>query len=376
MPELAVPADTRADGREKSQALLTVDLDALADNYVALAERAKPSECAAVVKADAYGIGLAPAAKKLRAAGCRSFFVAHLAEAEALRAVAPEARIFALNGLPPGAAALFAQKSLFPVLGSLPELEEWATFCRAEGRAYGAALHIDTGMNRLGLNKPDFARALTLLDAFTPELIMSHFVSAEDSSAPRNRAQIERFEEACATFPPMPASLCNSSGMFLEDAPSFDLTRPGYALYGGNPTPGSDNPMRAVVSLEAFILQVRDIRAGEAAGYNARWTAPSRRRLATIGLGYADGLLRSASCGDIGAAVFAGGAYCPVVGRISMDLSIVDITDAAPLKRGDRVEVLGDNISVDDLGAWAGTIGYEILTDLGRRHKRLYLGEA
>jgi alanine racemase len=375
MPELSLPADPRSDGREKSQAVLTIDLDALAHNWRLLKARARGAECAAVVKADAYGIGLAPAARKLAAAGCNTFFVAHLAEAELLRDIAPEARIFALNGLPPGASGLFARKNLYPVLGSLPELEEWTEFCRADGKKHGAALHIDTGMNRLGLNKQDFPRAIKLIEDFAPALIMTHFVSAEDASAPRNRLQIERFEEACGVFPPMRASLCNSSGMFLEEAPVFDLTRPGYALYGGNPTPGSDNPMKKVVSLDAFILQVREVRAGEAAGYNARWTAPSRRRLATIGLGYADGFPRSASCAEIGAEVFCGDAYCPVVGRISMDLSIVDITDAAPLARGDRVEILGEHISVDDLGGWAGTIGYEILTNLGRRHRRAYLGE-
>jgi alanine racemase len=371
MPELVVPAANRA----KSQAILTVDLDALAKNWLSLSKRTRGVECAAVVKADAYGIGLAPAAKKLLAAGCESFFVAHLGEAEALRALTPDACVFVLNGLAPGAAPLYARQNLLPVLGSLPEMEEWAEFCAAEGCRYEAAVHIDTGMNRLGLNKPDYTKALNLIEAFTPVLIMSHFVSAEDSSAPRNRAQIERFEEACGVFPAMRASLCNSSGMFLEEAPFFDLTRPGYALYGGNPTPGCDNPMQPVVELQAFILQVRDVRAGETAGYGARWRAPSRRRLATVGIGYADGLLRSASCGDIGADVYAGGAYCPVVGRISMDLSLIDITEAGALQRGDRVEILGEHISVDDLGSWAGTIGYEVLTSLGRRYKRVYVGE-
>ena len=170
---------------------------------------------------------------------------------------------------------------------------------------------------------------------------MSHFVSAEDTSAPRNHAQIVRFEEACDALPSIPASLCNSSGLYLEEAPFLDLVRPGYALYGGNPTPGNDNPMRRVVGLEATILQVRDIPGGETAGYNARWTAPSRRKLATIGLGYADGFLRSGTGGPISVEVFVDGRFCPVVGRISMDLSIIDISDAGPLRRGDRVEILG-----------------------------------
>ncbi len=230
-------------------------------------------------------------------------------------------------------------------------------------------------MNRLGLSLRDLPRLHALLPAFTPALAMSHFVSAEDVSAPRNRLQIERFEEACGQLPPMPASLCNSSGMFLEEAPFLDLTRPGYALYGGNPTPGSDNPMRRVVGLTVVVLQVREIAGGETAGYNAIWTAPSRRKLATINLGYADGFLRSGSGGPLGVEVFAGGRYCPVVGRISMDLSIIDISEADPLSRGDRIEILGPNVSVDELAAQAGTIGYEILTDLGKRYRREYRNE-
>ena len=372
MPDLSAPDDVRATG----QATLTIDLDALADNWRQLAQRAGGAECAAVVKADAYGLGIAPVSRALLAAGCESFFVAHLAEGETLRALAPEARIFILNGLAPGASALYARNRLFPVLGSLPELSEWAEFCQSVGAPHAAALHIDTGMNRLGLAKRDLPRAKSLLDSFTPVLAMSHFISAEDMSAPRNRRQIELFEEACGQLPPMPASLCNSSGMFLEEAPFLDLTRPGYALYGGNPTPGSDNPMRPVVGLTAVVLQVRDVPGGETAGYNARWTAPTRRRLATIGIGYADGFFRSGGETDIGVDVFAGGRFCPVVGRISMDLSIIDISEAEPLKRGDRVEILGPNIGIDDLGPQAGTIGYEILTSLGRRYRRDYRGSS
>jgi alanine racemase len=261
-----------------------------------------------------------------------------------------------------------------PVLGSLAELEEWVAYCRQAGARLPAAVHIDTGMNRLGLSPQDFGAAAALLASFEPALVMSHFVSAEDSSAPRNHRQIERFSEACGVFSGIPASLCNSSGLFLEEAPFLDLVRPGYALYGGNPTPGSDNPMRRVVALDAVVIQTRTIPGGETAGYNARWTAPNRRKLATINIGYADGFPRSATCGDISADVYVGGRHCPVVGRISMDLSIVDISEAGPVKRGDRVEILGENISVEDLGAWSGTIGYEILTNLGRRYKRVYIG--
>ncbi|WP_298425433.1 alanine racemase [Rhodoblastus sp.] len=362
--------------RAAGQATLRTDLGALAENWRRLSARAEGAECAAVVKADAYGLGVAPAAFALAEAGCKTFFVAHLSEGEilrrALRDAAAQARIFVLNGLSPAGSRLYVQSALIPVLGSLPEIEEWADFCHADGALHPAALHIDTGMNRLGLAPADLNRACDLMRAFTPVLAMSHFVSSEDMSAPRNRLQIDRFEQARAKLPPMPASLCNSSGMFLEDAPFFDLCRPGYALYGGNPTPGSDNPMRRVVDLSAVVLQVRDIAAGETAGYNARWTAPSRRRLATINLGYADGFLRSGSEGPIAVDVFVGGHYCPIVGRISMDLSIVDISETGPVKRGDRVEILGPNIEIDDLAAQAGTIGYEILTRLGPRFHRVY----
>jgi alanine racemase len=377
MPDVAAPDDSRAMG----QAILTVDLGALVDNWRRLAARAQGAECAAVVKADAYGLGVAPAARALLDAGCKSFFVAHLSEGEILRRVvdafvaeggAP-ARIFILNGLAPSASRHYAASRLIPVLGSLPEIAEWADFCTDEGVPHPAAIHIDTGMNRLGLALRDVKRAADLMGAFTPALAMSHFVSAEDMSAPRNRRQIEWFEQACGQLPAMPASLCNSSGMFLEDAPFLDLCRPGYALYGGNPTPGADNPMRRVVGLTAVVLQVRDVPAGETVGYNARWTAPSRRRLATIGLGYADGFLRSGSDGDIGVEVFAAGHYCPVVGRISMDLSIVDISETGLLRRGDRVEILGPNIGIDALAVESGTIGYEILTRLGQRFRREYV---
>jgi alanine racemase len=373
MQDGAEPDEARAMG----QSILTIDLGALAANWRRLADRAQGAECAAVVKADAYGLGIAPVARALLDEGCETFFVAHLREGEILRQatrdVAPQARIFVLNSLPPSCARFYPASQLIPVLGSLPEIEEWAAFCAADGAPHPAAIHIDTGMNRLGLAARDLSRARALMDSFTPVLAMSHFISAEDMSAPRNRTQIERFERACAQLPPMPASLCNSSGMFLEEAPFLDLCRPGYALYGGNPTPGSDNPMRRVVGLSAPVLQVRDVAAGETAGYNARWTASSRRRLATINLGYADGYLRSGAEGPIGVEVFAAGHYCPIVGRISMDLSIVDISETGPLRRGDRVEVLGPNISVDGLATEMSTIGYEILTRLGARFRRDYV---
>ncbi len=362
-----------------ANAILTVDLAALVANWRRLRARATDSagsgECAAVVKADAYGIGLEPVARALCAAGCQSFFVAHVGEGAKLRAAAPQARIFVLNGLPPGAAPLFVRDNLIPVLGSMSEIDEWADFCKAQKTPAPAALHIDTGMNRLGLRRDEIGPANARLGDFQPVLVMSHFIASEELDSSRNRAQIKLFNELRSALPPLPASLCNSSGMFLDAAPSLDLTRPGYALYGGNPTPGKANPMAHVARLEAKILGLRTIEAGESAGYNAIWTASSRRRLATIGVGYADGFPRNATGPGSrkGAQAFVGGVYCPIVGRVSMDLSIVDVTEVKGLKRGDRVELLGPHIGVDDLAASARTIGYEILTNLGRRYKRVYL---
>jgi alanine racemase len=364
--------------------LLTIDLGALVANWRLLAARAAPAECAAVVKADAYGIGLEPAVRALAGAGCRSFFVAQLSEAFRARAVAPDATIYVLNGLLPGTGPAYADAHLRPVLGSSPEAEEWSTLSRQRGGALAAAIHVDTGMNRLGLSP---AEAETLagsgrLADFAPTLLMSHFVAAEEPENPMNGRQIAAFEAVRALFPGIPASLANSSGIFLA-ATRFDLVRPGYALYGGNPTPGRPNPMRDVIRLEARILQTRTVEAGETAGYNAQWTAPERRRLATVAVGYADGVLRSSGAtvakieaGVSGGEVIVGGIRCPIAGRISMDLLIVDVTTADQAQRGALVTLIGDGLTIDEVGRRAGTIGYEILTGLGRRFARRYVGEA
>jgi alanine racemase len=366
---------------EQAQALLTVDLDALTANWRALAARAQGAECAAVVKADAYGVGLEPAARALAKAGCRTFFVAQASEAARLRlaladvAGAQGARIYCLNGLlceDAVVAALLAADAL-PVLGSPREFAFWT---RQTDKP--AAIHIDTGMNRLGMSLEE-ARALAAdPQAGRIELAMSHFASSEAPQEPSNAAQIAAFAQARALFPAARASLANSSGVFLPSAPQYDMVRPGYALYGGNPTPEAPNPMLPVVRLQARVIQTRAVEAGAPVGYNSTWTAPGPRRLATIGLGYADGFLRAGSgpAGRQGALAMAGDVACPVVGRISMDLTVIDVTDAPAesVAPGSLVEILGRRIGIDDLAARAGTIGYEILTSLGRRYARAYLG--
>jgi alanine racemase len=365
--------------------ILHIDLDALASNWRILRDHAGGAETAAVVKANAYGTGIEKAVPALSKAGCRTFFVAHLSEAMRTRAVAPEATIYVLNGLLPGTAPDYAEFDLRPVLGSFEEIEEWAGFCRAQSRKMKAAIHVDTGMNRLGLTVP---QGLTLKDTatlqdFETSLLMSHFVSAEESDNPSNGQQIEAFQAVRASLPGIPASLPNSSGIFLRDKPRYDLVRPGYALYGGNPTPDRDNPMRPVVGLEGRIVQLRWVEAEHTVGYNGRWLALEKRRIATLSVGYADGYPRSSSArGKSGEELLAGialvaGQRCPFAGNVSMDLITVDVTDVPEnqVQRGDTVTLIGADLPVDEVGRRAGTIGYEILTNLGARYARTYRGE-
>ena len=316
---------------------------------------------AAVLKADGYGLGAVPIARRLHAEGCRHVFVAHLQEALALRPVLPDGMIAVLNGLWPGDAALYAEHGISPVLGSLPEIEEWAA--RAP-----ALLHVDTGMNRLGLSAAD-------LDALDPArlppllFVMTHLVSAELPADPVNALQRARFERACARLPPAPRSLANSSGIFLGFG--SDLARPGAALYGVNPTPGRPNPMAGVVALNARILSVRRIEPGETVGYNGQWTAARASRIATVSVGYADGFMRALS--NRAMACFDGQPV-PLVGRVSMDLTTFDVTDAPGAAPGGWLELIGSHKPVDAVAARAGTNGYEVLAQLGRRYPRTYLG--
>jgi alanine racemase len=375
-PEASIPPN-------EAGGLLTIDLGALASNWRTLQGRSGEAECSAVVKADAYGLGIEEAVPALAGAGCRTFFVAHLSEAIRARAAAPDAAVYVLNGLPPGSGDTFARWDLRPVLGSQDEISEWAAFCGANGSQRPAALHVDTGMNRLGLSVPE---GLALpgderLRAFEPALLISHFVSAEEQDDPINDRQIAAFEALRQALPGMRASLANSSGIFLPQKPHYDLVRPGIALYGGNPTPPHLNPMRPVVELAGRIIQTRMVQDGETVGYNAQWTAQGERRLAVISVGYADGYVRAGGATDAkrregtpsGEAIVAG-QRCPLAGRVSMDLIIVDVTELpeGAVRRGDPVTLIGAKLTVDEVGRRAGTISYEILTNLGRRYARAY----
>ncbi len=366
----AVPPD--------AQAVLTIDLGALAANWRLLADRAAPAECGAVVKADAYGIGIEQAVPALARAGCRTFFTAHVAEGmrarDSLRAAGlpDDIRIFILNGYRPEAApfATYAEWRLGPVLCSLAQMGAFARDA-AGMPTMASALHVDTGMNRAGLDPEEALRLVPAeVSAARCTLLMSHFVAAEEPANPVNAAQIAAFA-AVAQAPALaglPASLANSSGLFLDARPFLALVRPGFALYGGNPCPGRPNPMRPVVALRATILQTRWIEAGEAVGYGGRWIATRRSHIATLGVGYADGFFRNAKTVRDGAGPVAlvEGIACPLVGRVSMDLTLVDVTDAGPVAEGVTVELLGSSITVDDLGAQTAEAR---ATDRSGRHR-------
>ncbi len=360
--------------------LLTIDLGALRANYRTLRDSAGTSECACVVKADAYGTGAQAAVRALIQAGCGSFFVATFGEAEIIRGLARDAAIYVLDGFFAGSGPAFAKLAIRPVLSSLAEVKDWAAFCREHGSALPAALHADTGMNRLGLQRSEveqLAGEPELLAAFTPALFMSHLACADDPDHPLNETQLTAFEALCAMLPTCPASLANSAGIFLGARYHFDLVRAGFALYGGKAIAGRE-PLNAVVRLEARILQIHDARAGESVGYGAQQILQRPTRIATISLGYADGILRSlgARDGQNGLTGYIEGHEAPALGRISMDLITLDVTDMpeALARRGAWVEIIGEHVSVDDLARQAGTIGYEVLTSLSRRARRVTLG--
>jgi alanine racemase len=371
------PADHFA---SEAGGILTVDLGAITANYRDLARRAAPARCAAVVKADAYGTGIEQTARALFAAGCDTFFVALLGEARALRTIVPAATIYVLNGLHPHTAAAFRQVGAVPVLGSFPEIEEWDGFAREAGVRLPAAVHVDTGMRRHGLPPADaaaLAQGLTRLH-FAPALVMSHMACADEPEHPFNAQQIADFRAVAAQFPGVPASLANSPALLALPGARFDLVRPGIALFGGRALLRGDNPMRPTVRLDLRIIQVREAKAGESVGYAATQTLARDSRIAVVAAGYADGIPRAAGSSDRlrGAEAVVHGKRCPILGRVSMDLISLDITELprGAVKRGDFATVLGDGITVDDLAERAGTVGYEILTRLGRRYHRAYVG--
>lgn len=355
-------------------AILTIDLAALRENYRILKARLGNVPCAGVVKADAYGLGARSVANALAAEGCTHFFVAQLSEAIDLRKTLPaELPIYVLNGLMPGSEQDAVEAGATPVINCLEQLDAWSAFARKLGGPLPAVLQADSGMSRLGMAPSEvdqIARSPARMDGINVKFVMSHLACADEPDNPANRLQRETFDRLRALLPKAPASLANSSGIFLGSPFHYDLARPGAALYGINPTPAQQNPMRPVVSLQARIVQIREIGDGVGIGYGHASRARAAMRLATISLGYADGWPRR-----VVAAAFHRGTRLPFAGRVSMDSIILDTTALPPgaLKPGDLVELIGPDQTVEQVAEAAGTIGYEILTGLGTRFHRRYV---
>jgi alanine racemase len=354
-------------------ASLTVRLNAVVENY-RTCRRLSGAKVAAVVKADGYGLGAIPIVRALYEAKCDLFFVARLEEGIALRRALPDVRIFVLDGCPEDTAPALIAHNLTPILNSLDQIQSWSSAARARRGSLDAAIHIDTGMNRLGLTADEFAtlsaEANERLRDVHVVLVMSHLACSEDPSAPMNRVQLVRFRAVLAALPPAPASLSPSGGVCLGHEYAFDLVRPGIALYGGNPQPTRPNAFRNVVQLTGRVLQIRRVDKGEGVGYGATFHTQGPATLATVGLGYADGLMRAISNRGAGA---IDGVRAPVVGRVSMDLITLDVTAIPSVHVGSEVEFIGDTVSLDEIAAAAGTATYEILTNLGKRLTRQYV---
>lgn len=356
-------------------AVLTIDLDAIRDNYRLLRAKVRRAACAAVVKADAYGLGAVRVAPVLAAEGCRHFFVAHLDEGIALRPHLPShAEIFVLHGPMPDTEPEFVHHNLVPVLNSAAQVAGWRQIARRLDRILPAIVQVDSGMSRFGLspaqmdaarNDPDFLRGIGV------RYLMSHLACAERQDHPMNVLQLAAFNQARNWLPSCLASFANSSGIFLGRDFHFDLVRPGAALYGIAPVAGMENPMKPVVRLQARIIQTKTIEDSDRVGYGATYRAAGRRRIATIAAGYADGWLRSFS--NRGYA-WVGGVRTPIVGIVSMDTCTLDVTevDQRHLYPGAYVDLISGEQPIDAVAAQAGTIGYEILTSLGRRYHREY----
>ncbi|MBA8849133.1 alanine racemase [Ochrobactrum intermedium] len=352
--------------------VLTIDLAALRHNYSAIARHIAPTRAAAVVKADAYGLGASRVAPAFYDAGCRDFFVAHLGEAIALKPfLQPDATLYVLNGLQPGTEAACARDGILPVLNSLEQIENWGALAARQGRKLPALLQLDTGMSRLGLSASEFERLLenfALLDNIDIKFVISHLASGDEPENAANARQLANMTALLVRLPKLPVAFANSGGSFLDKSYHFDLARPGVALYGVGP----ENEVVPVLTLSARVIQVRDIDKGAAVGYGGTYVAEGPMRVATIAVGYADGWFRSLS--NKGSAFF-GDTRLPIIGRVSMDSITLDVS-ALPegtLKLGSLVELIGPHQRLEDVARDCDTIPYEILTALGNRYARVYV---
>ncbi|MEP0407883.1 alanine racemase [Roseibium sp.] len=359
---------------------LTIDRDAIAANWSLLKGLLKPgTACAATIKADAYGTGTTSTAQRLWAAGCTTFFVALPEEGALVRSALPDATVYVLGGLFSGAATDLAAGNLIPVLNCIAEVQEWADFCKGENRAFPAALQLNTGMNRLGMDPDEFADVMAQKDltgSFDIALLMTHLACGSDPEAPLNRQQLNTFIAATQPFDHLPRSMANSAGVFLGPDYHFDLARPGISLYGGKALDTAANVMNPVAMVEARVMQLRHVPKGQTIGYGGAETVTRDSKVALVAAGYADGLHRRAGSSDDRPGGFGviGNHKVPLIGRVSMDMIALDVTDVPDdaVARGSFVEMLGPNVAASDLAAYAETIDYEYLTGLGRRYYRRY----
>ena len=379
MQDLPSPLPTSGWAAPGAGALLEISLGAIAANYGMLNTRTGGATCAAVVKADAYGLGAQQVAPVLEKAGAKVFFVAHLEEGVRLRAhVSPTALIMVLHGPMPGTEQDFTRHGLWPVLNSMEQIAGWRAHARRVGSPLPAAIQLDTGMSRFGLSDADvgvLAADSTLLAGIATRLVMSHLACADTPANPATAMQRDRLLSMATRLPAAPLALSASSGIFLGPDYHLDLVRPGAALYGLTPDATRPNPLRPTVRLRARIVQVRTIGAGDGVGYGLTWRASGPRRIATLGIGYADGFLRH---GADGGSAWLDDRRLPILGRISMDSTTIDVTDVpqAVLDATTHVDMIGPHHGVDDVARCAGTIGYEVLTALGSRFHRAYLPQA
>ncbi|MFP6728918.1 MAG: alanine racemase [Alphaproteobacteria bacterium] len=357
-------------------AALTIDLGAVARNYRTLSDQLGGVACAGVVKGNAYGLGVGEIAPVLAREGCEKFFVSSLDEAVELRGLLPDKFIAVLNGVLAGTEPVFTDHNLLPVLNDLGQIERWAAHSNARGGdPLEALVHLDTGMNRLGLPPEESLRLAAepqRLDGLRLSLVISHLACAEQPDNPMNEAQRIKFDGLRALLPAAPASFANSSGVFLGADYHYDLGRPGVALYGVNPTPDKPNPMAEVVCLHSKIIQLRDVDSPQTVGYGASHRIAAQARIATVPVGYADGYLRS-----LGGRAYAaiGDIRVPVVGRVSMDLITLDVSALAPdqSRPGTPVQLIGGVCPIDEFAALGGTMAYEVLNRLGPRFQRRYI---
>lgn len=375
MNKISLEHKTVARDPAAAGAVLTIDLGAVRENYRRLRARLDAAHCAGVVKADGYGLGAEPVARALIAEGCNTFFVAHVGEGISLRdAIGPKPTIYVLNGIPPGAEHDAIGSNLRAVINNLDQLSAWNKAARLIGQKLPAAVQVDSGMSRLGMAASEVLALAADPQAFANvevTLVMSHLACADEPVHPANEAQRIEFDRLRAMLPPAPASLANSSGIFLGSGFHCQLARPGAALYGINPTPANENPMLPVVRLQAKVIQTRSVVTGAGIGYGHTVVTGDATNLATISLGYADGWRRRAA-----ASAYFDGVRLPFIGRVSMDSIILDISDLPEgrLRAGDMVEMIGPSQTLDEVAGFSGTIAYEVLTSLGHRFHRRYIG--